>query len=222
MRKVTRRRNPVLLRVRRDRTIAAAQEGLLAAWEHAADPWKQAALECLLWVATFFPTVTSEDVWARLETKFPDVETHENSAMGGVFTTAAARGWIVSTGRRKQSTRETNHREITIWSSNLYLGANAVDVATCAHCEGHGTVLSTVDRSEPQEIATPRPMPPPTDLAASDREIAQHVKKPRGRAQSKAAPPRPSRPALTEEQREAKQEEALRREEERILATTGR
>lgn len=68
----------------------------------------------------------------------------------------------------------------------------------------------------------PREVPLPSHLAASDREIARHVKKPRGRAQSKAAPPRPSRPPLTEEQREAKREEALRREEERIRATTDR
>lgn len=188
----------MLLRVRRDRALAAAQEGLNTSWEHADDSWKRTALECLLWIAVNFPTVTSEDVWLRLQSKHPEAETHENSAMGGVFTTAASHGWIVNTGRRQQATRESNHRDITVWASMLYLGRDAVEVTSCPACEGHGTLLEVVDRHEPLRLDTvgsPRSLPSVQAPAPDGRALDSMPGKRGGRgAQSKKAVERPQRP----------------------------
>ena len=66
----------------------------------------------------------------------------------------------------------------------------------------------------------PRAVPQPKHLAASERELRRHEKKPRRRgAQSKKEEPVTSRPQLTPEQRAARQEEAQRRADERVQAT---
>lgn len=66
----------------------------------------------------------------------------------------------------------------------------------------------------------PRAVPEPKALCDSERELRRHERKPRRRgAQSKKAEPVVSRPQLTPEQKEARQEEARRRADERVQAT---
>ena len=83
--------------------------------------WKQTATDCLLEVAKSKAEFTSDDVVEMLEQQ--DAETHNLSALGGVFQRAEKAGVISNTGDMVQTRIARRHRKLTLWKSKLYRGA---------------------------------------------------------------------------------------------------
>ena len=79
--------------------------------------WREYALACLARVCTRMQEFTVNDV--RDDMLASDIVIRDNRAIGGVFKTAYARGWITGTGRKIPSI--VGHRVgIAIWKSKLY------------------------------------------------------------------------------------------------------
>lgn len=112
----------------------------------------------------------------------------EPRALGAVMVWARNRGFIAATDEMRESERPEAHRNPKrVWKSLVYR----------------------------LECDDPRDVPGAQHLASTPSELRRHEKKPRGgRAQSQEVETRPSRPALTAEQKEARQEELRRRAED--------
>ena len=81
--------------------------------------WTARALEQLHQVALTQPLLTSDDVWARLDTA-----PQEPRAMGVVMVQARKRGWIQPTDRFVQTSKVSQHRQpIRTWQSEVYRDA---------------------------------------------------------------------------------------------------
>ena len=62
---------------------------------------------------------STDAVWQWLSRNTP-LQPHEPRAMGAVMRRAVRKGWIESTGRYEQSSREVNHqRPVMIWRSRV-------------------------------------------------------------------------------------------------------
>lgn len=81
--------------------------------------WKDKALQTIEYLAVSeFDEFTSDEVWEFLELKFPDVKTHQPSAMGAIIKKASSLGFIKPTKRFVESTRPSSHaRPIRVWKS---------------------------------------------------------------------------------------------------------
>jgi len=82
------------------------------------EEWKNVALETVKALAEEKPELTADDVWATgLEKPL------EARALGGIMNSAKRSGWIVKSGRSRQTTQPESHgADIAIWISNLYKG----------------------------------------------------------------------------------------------------
>lgn len=85
-----------------------------------ADPawsWRSDALDAIWELAASGRTFTADDVVAVVG--LPDFGPNRNNAVGAVFSSAAKRGWIVSTGVYRKSRRPEAHaRVIAVWAGN--------------------------------------------------------------------------------------------------------
>ena len=69
--------------------------------------------------------VTSDDVMSQLENK--GVETHNGSALGGVFVKAKNNGWIKEYGFSQSRRRSRHQAPIRVWKSLIVKGGkNAI------------------------------------------------------------------------------------------------
>lgn len=97
-------------------------EALIQVEENANAAWSALVLQLIGEIASRLPKVTSDDVWGELK-NYPEVQTHQPSAMGAMFRRAASLGLIVPTDSFVLSKRPSSHaRPIRIWESKLLQG----------------------------------------------------------------------------------------------------
>jgi hypothetical protein len=87
---------------------------------HANYDWKVLATDCLERVARSRCEFTADDVLELMESKHPNVTTHNLAALGPVFLRAQRAGTIENTNRIVQSRIPRRHRKITVWKSLVY------------------------------------------------------------------------------------------------------
>lgn len=103
-----------------------ATDTAIDAAEAAADTaWFLAALDAVKWCAETLFTLTTDDVWTRLENTYDGDPPREPRALGAVMRRARAEGWIEPTADYDTSERRGCHmRPVRIWRCL----ARAVDV----------------------------------------------------------------------------------------------
>ena len=93
-------------------------EALEQVEENANADWTNLVIQIIKDLTTKSATITSDDVWLELQ-NYPEVQTHQPSAMGAMFRAASKQNIIVSTDRFICSTRPSSHaRPIRVWQSN--------------------------------------------------------------------------------------------------------
>lgn len=104
-----------------DAARAATDEAIERVERHANENWTAAAFGVVVWVAERRPEFTTDPVWAVLERRYPDVQTHEPRALGAVIKKAVREGVIEATDRTHKSVRPECHRNPkAIWRSLIY------------------------------------------------------------------------------------------------------
>jgi hypothetical protein len=101
--------------------MATAKElrdaGLQQVEENANKDWTELVIEIIETLAKTSGQIDSDKVWAELA-RFPEIETHQPSAMGAMFKRASSYGWIAPTDRFVNSKRPSSHaRPIRVWNS---------------------------------------------------------------------------------------------------------
>lgn len=101
--------------------MATAKElrdsGIKQVEENANEEWTQLVIEIIETLAKTSSQIDSDKVWTELA-KFPQVQTHQPSAMGAMFKRASSLGWIAPTDRFVSSKRPSSHaRPIRVWNS---------------------------------------------------------------------------------------------------------
>lgn len=105
--------------------IELRDESLEQVEENANAEWTALAIQIIKELAATKATITSDDVWKELK-NYPDVQTHQPSAMGAMFRRAFSLQLICTTDRFVQSKRPSSHaRPIRVWESKLWKGTNA-------------------------------------------------------------------------------------------------
>ncbi len=98
----------------------ARDEAIERAYKAANERWREDCYDAIHWCAVRFEEFIQEDVWDRLA-QVTDFEPREKRAMGGVLRGCPGRGWIVNTGRLRQSPRPGCHLNWrAIWRSLIY------------------------------------------------------------------------------------------------------
>lgn len=95
--------------------IAAREDGIRRAEEHADEEWKRRAFQAVDIASRLNVEFTADEVWELLEAAFPDAGTHEPAALGPVFQRAAREGLIVKAGTVRLSRLPRRHRDLTVW-----------------------------------------------------------------------------------------------------------
>lgn len=84
--------------------------------------WFATALQVIKDLAERAEKLTSDDVWEELK-NYPQVQTHQPSAMGAIFRRAFNLELIVATDNFVSSKRPSSHsRPIRVWKSKLVEG----------------------------------------------------------------------------------------------------
>lgn len=87
--------------------------------------WFNAALDATRYCAIIHATFTSDDVWDRLDTKYPGLATHDPRAMGAVMRHYARLDIITKTGAYTPSRRvECHARPVMVWQSLIHGATN--------------------------------------------------------------------------------------------------
>jgi hypothetical protein len=91
--------------------------GLQQVEENANKEWTELVIDIIETLARTSSQVDSDKVWVELQ-KFPQIQTHQPSAMGAMFKLASNKGWITPTDRFVNSKRPSSHaRPIRVWNS---------------------------------------------------------------------------------------------------------
>ena len=95
--------------------LRLADEGMIAAIEHAGDTWRDQAETAVRTVARMRLTFTSDEVWDFMQShNYP--EPPNRSALGAVFKALGKAGVIRVTGEWRNSARpETHTRPLRVW-----------------------------------------------------------------------------------------------------------
>lgn len=81
--------------------------------------WTELVLQIIKLLANEKDEFTSDDVWQKLS-DYPNITTHQPSAMGAMFRTALRLQFIASTDKFVSSQRPVSHsRPIRVWESKL-------------------------------------------------------------------------------------------------------
>lgn len=91
--------------------LAAREDGIQRASDHANEAWKEAAYAAIVCAASVRVNFTADDVWDRIG---PEYQTHEPSALGPLFLAASRAGLIRKVGLRP-SRHPRRHRDLTVW-----------------------------------------------------------------------------------------------------------
>jgi glucuronate isomerase len=87
--------------------------------------WAALALQVIMDLAHRKEKINSDDVWQEL-TRYPEIQTHQPSAMGAIFRKAFNLKLICSTDNFVSSKRPSSHaRPIRVWESKLWKETNA-------------------------------------------------------------------------------------------------
>jgi hypothetical protein len=93
-------------------------EGIQQVGDNANAAWTNLVLQIIKQLSSQSLTLTSDDVWLELQ-KYPEIQTHQPSAMGAMFRRAFSIGLISSTDNFVLSKRPSSHaRPIRVWQSN--------------------------------------------------------------------------------------------------------
>ena len=100
---------------------AARDEAIDRVERNASADWNEAAyLACRL-VAEEQPFFTTDNVWQKISTVFPQFKTHEPRAMGAVMRRAARENVVAPTDEYVRSDRPECHRRPTMrWESLIH------------------------------------------------------------------------------------------------------
>jgi len=102
----------------KSRAEVEREAAIASVHHHSNDEWKEAAFDAVCDVAADHDEFTADMVWRYLITKHPDLEVHDNRALGPVMRRVAAIGLIESTHRYEDSERISCHaRSLLIWRS---------------------------------------------------------------------------------------------------------
>jgi hypothetical protein len=86
--------------------------------------WKEAAMQSVAVICKelgFGAYFTSDEVWAKIESDFPNATTHERKALGPIMAKAARSGLIRKTGQYRESRREACHaRPVALWKVQTF------------------------------------------------------------------------------------------------------
>ena len=105
--------------------IELRDESLEQVEENANAEWAALVLQVIKELAYSKEKITSDDVWNELK-KYPNVQTHQPSAMGAMFRRAFSLKLICSTDSFVTSKRPSSHaRPIRVWESKLWKEINA-------------------------------------------------------------------------------------------------
>jgi hypothetical protein len=86
--------------------------------ENANAEWTNLVAQIIKDLVAKSATITSDDVWLELQ-NYPAITTHQPSAMGAMFRSAARQNLITATDRFISSVRPSSHaRPIRVWQSN--------------------------------------------------------------------------------------------------------
>jgi len=97
-------------------------ESLQQVEDNANAEWTNLVIQIIKDKAAESFTLTSDDIWLELQ-NYPEVKTHQPSAMGAMFKAASHLKLIVATDRFVASTRPSSHaRPIRVWQSNILEG----------------------------------------------------------------------------------------------------
>lgn len=97
-------------------------EALNQVEDNANAEWFATALQVIKNLASKVEKLTSDDVWEELK-NYPQVQTHQPSAMGAIFRRASNLELIVATDNFVSSNRPSSHsRPIRVWKSKLVEG----------------------------------------------------------------------------------------------------
>lgn len=97
----------------------AKREAMARVDGNADQEFKRVALKTLHTYAINKPQITANDIWDGLDAL--GIETHDNRALGPLFTKAAKAGWIEKTNMTLQSNRKTRHGgDVRVWRSLVY------------------------------------------------------------------------------------------------------
>lgn len=93
--------------------------GIAQAEANANAEWKETVLQVIeKFGALKNVKFTSDDVWEIMSVEFPNVKTHQPSAMGSLFKRAQTLGYIEATKDFVESTRPSSHaRPVRVWKS---------------------------------------------------------------------------------------------------------
>lgn len=95
-------------------------EGIQQVEENANAEWTSLVLQVIRDLASQAATLTSDDVWEELQ-RYPQVQTHQPSAMGAMFRRAFSAEIIATTDAFVISKRPTSHcRPIRVWESKIW------------------------------------------------------------------------------------------------------
>lgn len=95
---------------------ALAENGIKQVELNANQLWLQEALKIVEMLSLKPFAFTSDDVWEWMSELHPDSDTHNHSAMGAVFRTAAKNKLCIPTGQYIKSKRPSaQSREIKVW-----------------------------------------------------------------------------------------------------------
>lgn len=97
-------------------------ESLQQVEDNANAAWTTLVIQLIKDKALESATLTSDDIWLKLE-NYPDITTHQPSAMGAMFKAASHLNMIVATDRFVASKRPSSHaRPIRVWQSKFLEG----------------------------------------------------------------------------------------------------
>jgi hypothetical protein len=102
--------------------IQLRDESLQQVEDNANAEWTNLVIKLIRDTALSSFTLTSDDIWLKLR-DYPDVQTHQPSAMGAMFKAASHMKLITATDRFIASKRPSSHaRPIRVWQSNFFEG----------------------------------------------------------------------------------------------------
>ena len=102
--------------------IQLRDESIQQVEDNANKEWTDLVLQIIRQLALDKSTLTSDDVWNTLK-NYPQVQTHQPSAMGAMFRRALSMELIVASEQFVLSKRPSSHaRPIRVWQSKLLKG----------------------------------------------------------------------------------------------------
>jgi len=103
---------------------SVTDEAISVADRNAAEEWKVVAKKAIKWLCDTREEFIADDIHIAMGKYYPDVKTHNTSALGSLMRMASKNNWCEKSGRYAQSQRISTHKKnLPVWKSLLYLKA---------------------------------------------------------------------------------------------------